>query len=136
MQTPDRKRGSRYFVTFLDDFSRLSWVTLVKTKDEVAKVFKRWIRYVERESGAKVKVLRSDRGGEYLGKELQIFLEEKGISHQLSWGIFLGVSERSKAWVLWSVADQRVMESRDVIFHEGLNYKGFYPSASHAGRCA
>ncbi|GJP45398.1 hypothetical protein CLOM_g4794 [Closterium sp. NIES-68] len=62
MQTPDREKGSRYFVTFLDDFSRLSWVILVKTKDEVAKVFRRWIRYVERESGAKVKVLRRVSG--------------------------------------------------------------------------
>ncbi|CAI7838659.1 unnamed protein product, partial [Closterium sp. NIES-54] len=43
MQTPDREEGSKYFITFLDEFSRLSWVTLVKTKDEVAKVFKRWI---------------------------------------------------------------------------------------------
>ncbi|CAI7850260.1 unnamed protein product [Closterium sp. NIES-53] len=39
MQTPEREKGSKYFITFLDDFSRLSWVTLVKTKDEVAKVF-------------------------------------------------------------------------------------------------
>ncbi|CAI7789253.1 unnamed protein product [Closterium sp. NIES-54] len=41
MQTPDREKGSKYFITFLDEFSRLSWVTFVKTKDEVAKVFKR-----------------------------------------------------------------------------------------------
>ncbi|CAI7898927.1 unnamed protein product [Closterium sp. NIES-54] len=34
MQTPEREKGSKYFITFLDDFSRLSWVTLVKTKDE------------------------------------------------------------------------------------------------------
>ncbi|CAI7924087.1 unnamed protein product [Closterium sp. NIES-54] len=61
MQTPDREKGSKYFITFFDDFSCLSWVTLVKTKDEVAKVFKRWIRYAEREAGAKVKIFRSDR---------------------------------------------------------------------------
>ncbi|CAI7866285.1 unnamed protein product [Closterium sp. NIES-53] len=84
MQTPEREKGSKYFITFLDDFSRLSWVTLVKTKDEVAKVFKRWIRYAEREAGAKVKILRSDRGGEYMGKDLESFLEDKGITHQLS----------------------------------------------------
>ncbi|CAI7752881.1 unnamed protein product [Closterium sp. NIES-53] len=84
MQTPEREKGSKYFITFLDDFSRLSWVTLVKTKDEVAKVFKRWIRYAEREAGAKVKILRSDQGGEYMGKDLESFLEDKGITHQLS----------------------------------------------------
>ncbi|CAI7772568.1 unnamed protein product [Closterium sp. NIES-53] len=84
MQTPEREKGSKYFITFLDDFSRLNWVTLVKTNDEVAKVFKRWIRYAEREAGAKVKILRSDRGGEYMGKDLESFLEDKGITHQLS----------------------------------------------------
>ncbi|CAI7898015.1 unnamed protein product [Closterium sp. NIES-53] len=84
MQTPDREKGSKYFITFWDDFSHLSWVTLVKTKDEVAKVFKRWIRYAEREAGAKVKILRSDPGGEYMGKDLESFLEDKGITHQLS----------------------------------------------------
>ncbi|CAI7792007.1 unnamed protein product [Closterium sp. NIES-54] len=84
MQTPDREKGSKYFITFLDDFSHLSWVTLVKTKDEVAKVFKRWIRYAEREAGAKVKIPRSDLGGEYMGKDLESFLEDKGITHQLS----------------------------------------------------
>ncbi|CAI7866855.1 unnamed protein product [Closterium sp. NIES-53] len=35
------------------------------------------------------------------------------------------MSERSKAWMLWSVAVQRVVESRDVVFHEGLSYKGW-----------
>ncbi|CAI7823612.1 unnamed protein product [Closterium sp. NIES-54] len=84
MQTPDREKGSKYFITFLYDFSCLSWVTLVKTKDEVAKVFKRWIRYAEREAGAKVKILRSDWGGEYMGKDMESFLEDKGITHQLS----------------------------------------------------
>ncbi|CAI7847132.1 unnamed protein product [Closterium sp. NIES-54] len=84
MQTPEREKGSKYFITFLDDFSRLSWVTLVKTKDEVAKVFKCWIRYAEREAGAKVKILRPDRGGEYMEKDLESFLEDKDITHQLS----------------------------------------------------
>ncbi|CAI7734688.1 unnamed protein product [Closterium sp. NIES-53] len=232
MQTPDREKGSKYFITFLDDFSRLSWVTLLKMKDEVAKVFKRRIRYAEREAGAKVKILRSDRGGDYMGKDLEFFLEDKGTTHQLSvaytpqqngaaerlnrtlidlaramlahaqldhtwsgaavqyanwvkswmgskglggkspyfmwtrkvpsvsmarvwgcmaqykvpdqqrrkldpkvqWGIFLRVLERSKAGMLWSVADHRVVERRDVVFHEGLSYKGWKEhGASTAG---
>ncbi|CAI7873294.1 unnamed protein product [Closterium sp. NIES-53] len=62
MQTPEREKGRKYFITFLDEFSRLSWVTLVKTKDEVAKVFKRWIRYAEREAGAKLPTGHSKMG--------------------------------------------------------------------------
>ncbi|GJP81883.1 hypothetical protein CLOP_g12004 [Closterium sp. NIES-67] len=60
--------------------------------------------------------------------------QRRKLDPKAQWGIFLGVSKRSKAWVLWSVADQRVMESRDVIFHEGLNYKGWKErGASHSG---
>ncbi|CAI5927744.1 unnamed protein product [Closterium sp. NIES-65] len=84
IQTPDREKGSSYFITFLDDYSRLSWVTLVKTNDKVAKVFKRCLRYAEREAEAKVKTLGSDWGGEYMGKDLESFLEDKCITHQLS----------------------------------------------------
>ncbi|GJP32994.1 hypothetical protein CLOM_g17572 [Closterium sp. NIES-68] len=66
--------------------------------------------------------------------------QRRKLDPKAQWGIFLGVSERSKAWVLWSVADQRVMESRDVVFHEGLNFKGWKEhgtsQTSHAGRCA
>ncbi|CAI7817157.1 unnamed protein product [Closterium sp. NIES-54] len=130
--------------------SRLSWVTLVKTKDEVAKVFKRWIRYAEREARAKVKILRPDRGGEYMGKDMESFFEDKGITYQLSVAYTPqqnGAAERlnqtlidlaramlahaqldhtwSKAWMLWSVAVQRVVDGRDVVFHEGLSYKGW-----------
>ncbi|CAI7862274.1 unnamed protein product [Closterium sp. NIES-53] len=59
MQTPYREKGSKYFITFMDNYSRLGWVTLVESKDEVAKDFKHWIRYAEREAAAKMKILRS-----------------------------------------------------------------------------
>ncbi|CAI7899512.1 unnamed protein product [Closterium sp. NIES-53] len=104
MQTPDREKGSKSFITFLDDFSRLSWVTLVKIKDEVAKVFKRWIRYAEREAGAKVKILRSDRGGEYMGMDLESFLEDKGITYQILFAYTPqqnGTAERLKRTVIY-----------------------------------
>ncbi|CAI7934146.1 unnamed protein product, partial [Closterium sp. NIES-54] len=51
--------------------------------------------------------------------------QRRKLDPKAQWGIFLGVSEKSKAWMLWSVADQRVVESRDVVFHEGLSYKGW-----------
>ncbi|CAI7899423.1 unnamed protein product [Closterium sp. NIES-54] len=49
--------------------------------------------------------------------------QRRKLDPKAQWGIFLGVSERSKAWILWSVAVQRVEEIRDVVFHEGLSYK-------------
>ncbi|CAI7772246.1 unnamed protein product [Closterium sp. NIES-54] len=51
--------------------------------------------------------------------------QRRKLDPKAQWCIFLGVSERSKVWMLWSVAVQRVVESRDVVFHEGLGYKGW-----------
>ena len=41
--------GNRYFVTFIDDFSRKLWIYLIKRKDEVFDVFKKFKSMVERQ---------------------------------------------------------------------------------------
>jgi len=64
MQTPSLN-GCFYFMTFIDDFSRKTWLYLLKQKYEAFEVFKRFKSLVENESGNSIKDLRSDRGGEY-----------------------------------------------------------------------
>ena len=59
--------GAQYFVTFIDDHSRKVWVYMLKTKDQVLQSFKEFHAMVERETGKKLKVVRSDNGGEYCG---------------------------------------------------------------------
>ncbi|KAH9783016.1 hypothetical protein KPL71_009155 [Citrus sinensis] len=54
-----------YFVTFVDDFSRRVWVYTMRAKDEVLEIFVKWKKLVETQTGRKIKVLRSDNGGEY-----------------------------------------------------------------------
>ncbi|GKB06343.1 retrotransposon protein, putative, ty1-copia subclass [Tanacetum coccineum] len=63
------KDGKRYYVTFTDDFSRYGYVYLIKYNSDTFKVFKRYQNKVENQVGRKIKVLRSDRGGEYLSIE-------------------------------------------------------------------
>ncbi|GJU76400.1 retrotransposon protein, putative, ty1-copia subclass [Tanacetum coccineum] len=63
------KDGKRYYVTFTDDFSRYGYVYLIKHKSNTFEVFKRYQNEVENQLGRKIKVLRSDRGGEYLSIE-------------------------------------------------------------------
>jgi len=53
-------------------------------KNEVFDTFKRWKAEVERESGVKLKTLRTDNGGEYLSGELKKKLESEGVRHELS----------------------------------------------------
>ena len=53
-----------YFVTFIDDCSRKFWVYVLKTKDQVLGIFKQFQASIERETGRKLKCIRSDNGGD------------------------------------------------------------------------
>ncbi|CAI7839666.1 unnamed protein product [Closterium sp. NIES-53] len=77
--------GSRYFLTIVDDHTRAVWVYPLKTKGEVAAaVLKEWMPRAQRESGHKVKVIRTDNGGEFIGANFESVLKKKGIQHQLT----------------------------------------------------
>ncbi|CAI7740343.1 unnamed protein product [Closterium sp. NIES-53] len=77
--------GSRYFLTIVDDHTRAVWVYPLKTKGEVAAAFlKKWMPRAQRESGHKVKVIRTDNGGEFIGADFEAVLKKKGIQHQLT----------------------------------------------------
>ena len=56
----------KYALTFIDDFSRYCWVYFLKHKSKVFGLFKVFKDLVENQYGRKLKVLRSDNGGEYL----------------------------------------------------------------------
>jgi transposase InsO family protein len=57
---------------------------LLRTKDEAFEKFKEFKKMVENQKERKIKVLRSDRGGEYFSKEFSTFCEENGIIHQMT----------------------------------------------------
>ncbi|KAJ9556119.1 hypothetical protein OSB04_010733 [Centaurea solstitialis] len=78
------KDGKCYYVTFTDDFSRYGYVYLVKHKSDTFEVFKRYQNEVENQLGRKIKVIRSDRGGEYLSIEFFDHLRSCGIVSQLT----------------------------------------------------
>ena len=54
----------------------------MKTKDEVNLLFQKFHKMIETQYNAKVRVLRSDNGGEYQSSDLQKYLEEHDIIHQ------------------------------------------------------
>jgi transposase InsO family protein len=68
----------------VDDFSKKSWVYLLRHKSEVLDNFKVWIKMAERQCGKKVKTIRSDNGGEYVSKEFRDYTENLGIVHQVT----------------------------------------------------
>ena len=67
MQTPSLV-GSHYMLTFIDDYTRETWVYFLKLKSEVFEKFCHFKALVENQSGQHIKVLRTDRGGEYISK--------------------------------------------------------------------
>jgi transposase InsO family protein len=76
------KGGKRYFLTFIDDFTKFCYVYLLKTKDEVFNYFKTYKAEVENQLERKIKWLRSDRGGEYFSNVFDEFYVEHGIIHE------------------------------------------------------
>ena len=79
MQT-DSLGGNRYFVTFIDDKSTFTAVYFMKTKEK----FKEYEAMVTNMTDKKIKILRSDYGGEYISKEFSNYLKVKGIQRQFS----------------------------------------------------
>lgn len=74
--------GSRYFLIFEDDFSRMVFVYFLKKKEETYECFKNFKNLVENQTGKSIKALRSDNGGEFCSNQLENFLASNGIIHQ------------------------------------------------------
>jgi transposase InsO family protein len=78
------RHGGRYFIIFIDDYTRYGYVYLISHKSEALACFKKFIIFVENQLDRKVKALRTDRGREYLSDEFKQMCEEKGILRQLT----------------------------------------------------
>ncbi|KAG8495997.1 hypothetical protein CXB51_009246 [Gossypium anomalum] len=76
--------SSRYFILFIDDFSRYCWIYFLKNKSEVTSVFLKFKTAVETETGCKLKTLRLDNGTEYTSSGFNTFCDEACIKHQLT----------------------------------------------------
>jgi len=70
------KRGERrYFIIFIDNYSRFTHVHLLRTKNDAFEKFKEFKKMVENQKEKKIKILRSDIGGEYFSRDFSIFCD-------------------------------------------------------------
>ena len=76
--------GYQYFMTFTDDLSRYGYIYLMRHKSETFEKFKEFQNEVENQLGKSIKLLRSDRGGEYMSQEFDDHLKSRGIVPQLT----------------------------------------------------
>ncbi|KAH9769617.1 hypothetical protein KPL71_012080 [Citrus sinensis] len=72
--------GARYFITFIDDYSRRVWVYVLKHKNEAFERFKEWTALMENQTEKRLKRLRTDNGLEYCNKDFENFCKSKGIA--------------------------------------------------------
>ena len=66
--------GYVYYVSFIDDFSRKTWIYFLKNKDEVFSKFK--------EFKSLIKTFQSDNGGEFTSNEFKELCRDSGIKEE------------------------------------------------------
>lgn len=75
--------GHQYNLTFIDDYSRKTWLCLLMNKDVVFEKFQEFKNEVKNITKRKIKIQGSDNGGEYTSKELIDFCKGVGIKRKL-----------------------------------------------------
>lgn len=76
--------GRKHYITFTDDATRWTMLYLLCVKSEAFEAFKAFEAWLEIHHGKRLKVLNTDRGGEYLSEEFKTHLEARGITQKLS----------------------------------------------------
>ncbi|CAI7893803.1 unnamed protein product [Closterium sp. NIES-54] len=111
------KDGSLYFLLMKDRKTRYVWVRPVVKKSDVLQEFVQWLAVTERQTKKLVLMMRSDWGGEFLGKKFTDFVDGKGIVHDLTC-LYTpqqnGMAEREMRTVVESV--------RTMLLHMGVQY--------------
>ncbi|CAI7919452.1 unnamed protein product [Closterium sp. NIES-53] len=111
------KDGRLYFLLLKDRKTRFVWVRPVAKKSDVLLEFQKWLVLVERQTKKSVLQLRSDRGGEFLGKKFTDFVDGQGIIHDLTCPYTQqqnGMAEREMRTVVESV--------RTMLLHMGVQH--------------
>jgi len=76
--------NSLYYITLIDDATRVAWARLMKQKCETTKIIKDVVAEMELQHHKTPAAFRTDNGGEYVTKDLKGFFTSKGIIHEFS----------------------------------------------------
>ncbi|KAI5348230.1 hypothetical protein L3X38_001117 [Prunus dulcis] len=116
---------NRYFLLFIDDYTRMAWVYFLRNKSNDVECFKKFKAMTELQSGHKVKSFRSDRGGEFMSNEFLTYCSEAGIQRQLT------VAYSPQQNVVVERKNRTVIEMAKSMLHEkSLPYE-FWAEAVH-----
>ena len=76
--------GAKYFVTFIDDYSRFTETAMLRNRSDALQAFMNFKKKVESGTGQRIKKLRTDNEKEYLSNDFNKLLKEDGVSRQLT----------------------------------------------------
>ena len=66
--------GNKYIMTFIDDFTRMCWVYLLKEKSQAFETVKKFHLWIKNEAQLNIATLRTDNGGEYISQYFEKYL--------------------------------------------------------------
>ena len=71
--------GHQFFLTIVDDYSRFTWLFLMKTKSETRGLLNNFLIYVHTQFNTRIQTIRTDNGQEF---NMPTFYQDHGIIHQ------------------------------------------------------
>jgi len=108
-------RGKRYMLTFVDDFRQKVWVYLLRQKNEMFSIFKKFKVLVENQTGRKIKKLRTNNGLEFCESEFTEFCTVNGTARHK---ILVGKLQQNGVAEL--INRTPLEKARYMLFHVGL----------------
>nr|GEU49807.1 hypothetical protein [Tanacetum cinerariifolium] len=129
------REGANYFITFTNDFSRYSFVYLMKHKYEVFETFKVFQNEVENQLSKNIKAIRSDRGGKYLSHKFVNHIKSYGIISQLN-PPYTPQHKRTASRILNMVPTKKIDMTPNEIWHgkaRNLSYLRVWGSSGSHG---
>ncbi|GJY79920.1 zinc finger, CCHC-type containing protein [Tanacetum coccineum] len=82
--SPATHSGKKLIFLLVDDCTRFMWAYFLTSKDQAFSTFKEFRQQIEMEMRVKLRMLRTDRGGEFTSNEFTKYCKENGIARQLT----------------------------------------------------
>nr|GFD29808.1 putative ribonuclease H-like domain-containing protein [Tanacetum cinerariifolium] len=105
----------KYILVIVDDYSRLTWVKFLRSKDEALDFIIKFLKMIQVRLKVLVRRIRTDNGTEFVNQTLFDSYEEVGISHETS--------------VARSLQQNGVVERRNRTLIEAARTMLIYPQA-------
>lgn len=76
--------GARWFVSLIDDCTRVTWLFLLKHKSDVSSIIPNFHSMIQNQFGVKIKSFRTDNARDFFNHNLSSFFQSQGIIHDSS----------------------------------------------------